>query len=455
MKKLLTVLVALLVVVSMFAAKFPLTMEVEYAGSATFSLLIDEAGIDISGALSFTTAPKLNLLGFTQPNASLSLSFSMGTWNSPTVSLTEIRFSTPNVGFRWNASPYFINDYFAGVDNNGRSKLPSTSDVLKVDTKLLPGLELYYADLNNAEADREASDVARRFFNDLVIVKYPVAGFNIFGALWKSNPANDADAYEWGVSANGTVDLGVIKPSVTVFFGMVEGATPIMLNAVDVNLKASYSMAGLTLEPQFKYGENLDKLNYKSDSVTNEKYVQVVTSYGLKVDPVEFAVKVTPKYTLDPATLTVKLDQVKVAYNTTPFTVSAAVSNDNLLDASKKYKLDVTGKVVVDPVTVNFSGNWADITELATYTYLRADATIKATDKLTLTGMVNMVTDTGTLAPRSESEKVAYRLQATYNYGGGVTSTFFFGNLFGPFDGKYRHYKDPRWYVEFRYTTSF
>jgi len=454
MKKLLTVLVALLVVVSMFAAKSPLTMEVEYAGSATFSLLIDEAGIDISGALSFTTAPRLNLLGFTQPNASLSLSFSMGTWRSPTVSLREIRFSTPNFGFRWNASPYFINDYFAGVDGGGNPKLPSTSDVLKVDTKLLPGLELYYADLNNAEADREASDVARRFFNDLVIVKYPVAGFNIFGALWKSNPANDEDTYEWGVSANGTVDLGVIKPSVTVFFGMVEGATS-MLNAVDLNLKASYSMAGLTLEPEFKYGENLDKLNYKSDSVTNEKYVQVVTSYVLKVDPVEFAVKVTPKYTLDPATLTVKLDQVKVAYDTKPFTISAAVSNENLLDASGKYKLDVTGKVVVDPVTVNFSGEWADITKLATYTYLRANASVQATDKLTLTGMVNMVTDIRTLAPRSESEEVAYRLQATYNYGGGVTSTFFFGNLFGPFDGKYRHYKDPRWYVEFRYTTSF
>jgi len=454
MKKLLTVLVALLVVVSMFAAKFPLTMEVEYAGSATFRLLIDEAGIDISGALSFTTGPKLNLLGFTQPNASLSLSFSMASWNSPTVSLREIRFSTPNFGFKWNASPYFINDYFAGVDGDGNPKLPNTADVLKVDTKLLPGLELYYADLNNAEANEEASDVARRFFNDLVIVKYPVAGFDIFGALWKSNPANDADAYEWGVSANGTVDLGVIKPSVTVFFGMVEGATS-MLNAVDLNLKASYSMAGLTLEPQFKYGENLDKLNYQSDSVANGKYVQVVTSYGLKVDPVEFAVKVTPKYTLDPATLTVKLDQVKVAYNTVPFTVSAAVSNDNLLDASKKFKLNVTGKVVVDPVTVNFSGSWADVTELATYTYLRADATVKATDKLTLTGMVNMVTDLGTLASGSESEKVAYRLQATYNYGGGVTGTFFFGNLFGPFSGKYRHYKDPRWYVEFKYTTNF
>jgi hypothetical protein len=452
MKKLLTVLVALLVVVSMFAAKFPLTMEVEYAGSATFSLLIDEAGIDISGALSFTTGPKLNLLGFTQPNASLTLSFSMATWNSPSITLSEIRFSTPNFGFIWKASAYSINDYFAGVDSNGNPKLPN--DVLKVDTKLLPGLELYYADLNNAEANKEASDVARRFFNDLVIVKYPVAGFDIFGALWKSNPTNDADAYEWGVSANGTVDLGVIKPSVTVFFGMVEGATS-MLNAVDVNLGASYSMAGLTLEPQFKYGENLDKLNYKSDSVENEKYVQVVTSYGLKVDPVEFDVKVTPKYTLDPATLTVKLDQVKVAYNTTPFTVSAAVSNENLLDASKKYKLDVTGKVEVAPVTVNFSGSWANITELATYTYLRADATVKATDKLTLTGMVNMVTDTGTLASGSESEKVGYRLQATYDYGGGVTSTFFFGNLFGPFSGKYRHYKDPRWYVEFSYTTKF
>jgi hypothetical protein len=454
MKKLLAVLVALLVVVSMFAAKFPLTMEVEYAGSATFSLLIDEAGIDISGALSFTTSPKLNLLGFTQPNASLSLSFSMGTWNSPTVSLKEIKFSTPNFGFRWNASPYFINDYFAGVDGDGNPKLPSASDVLKVDTKLLPGLELYYADLNNAEADQEASNVARRFFNDLVIVKYPVAGFDIFGALWKSNPANDADAYEWGVSANGTVDLGVIKPSVTVFFGMVEGATS-MLNAVDVNLKASYSMAGLTVEPQFKYGENLDKLNYKSDSVANKKYVQVVTSYNLKVDPVEFAVKVTPNYKLDEATLTVKLDQVKVAYNTTPFSVSAAVSNENLLDASKKYKLDVTAKAVVEPVTVNFSGSWANITELATYTYLRADASVKATDKLTLTGMVNMVTDTGTLASGSEPEKVAYRLQATYDYGGGVTSTFFFGNLFGPSSGKYKHYKDPRWYVEFKYTTKF
>ncbi|MFN3327566.1 MAG: hypothetical protein ACK40U_01710, partial [Fervidobacterium pennivorans] len=197
------------------------------------------------------------------------------------------------------------------------------------------------------------------------------------------------------------------------------------------------------------------KLNYKSDSVASEKYVQVVTSYGLKVDPVEFAVKVTPKYKLDEATLTVKLDQVKVAYNTTPFTISAAVSNDNLLDASKKFTLNVTGKVVVDPVTVNFSGSWANITELATYTYLRADATVKATDKLTLTGMVNMVTDTGTLASGSESEKVGYRLQATYDYGGGVTSTFFFGNLFGPISGNYKHYKDPRWYVEFKYTTEF
>jgi hypothetical protein len=214
-------------------------------------------------------------------------------------------------------------------------------------------------------------------------------------------------------------------------------------------------MAGLTLEPQFKYGENLDRLNYQSDSVENGKYVQVVTSYGLKVDPVEFNVKVTPTYKLDEATLTVKLDQVKAAYNTTPFKISAAVSNENLLDASKKFTLDVTGKVEVAPVTVNFSGSWANITELATYTYLRADATVKATDKLTLTGMVNMVTDTGTLASGSESEKVGYRLQATYDYGGGVTSTFFFGNLFGPFSGKYRHYKDPRWYVEFKYTTKF
>jgi len=454
MKKLLTVVVALFVVVSMFAAKFPLTMEVEYAGSATFSLLIDEAGVDISGALSFTTNPKLNLLGFAQPNASLTLSFSMTTWNSPSIGLSEIRFSTPNFGFKWNESPYFINDYFAGEDDDGISKLPGLTDTLKVDTKLLPGLELYYADLNNAEADREASDVARRFFNDLVIVKYPVAGFNIFGGLWKSDPATDADTYEFGVSANGTVDLGVVKSNITAFFGMVEGATS-MVNAVDIDLKASYSMAGLTLEPQFKYGDNLDKLEYKSDSVVDGKYVQVVTSYGLKVDPIEFAVKVTPKYTLDPATLTVKLDQVKVAYNTEPFTVSVAVSNDNLLDASKKYKLDVTGKVVVDPVTINFSGNWADITKPATYTYLRADATVKATDKLKLTGMVNMVTDLNTLHSSANEVKEAYRLQVTYDYGGGVTSTFFFGNLFGPTGGKYKHYKHPRWYVEFMYKTSF
>ncbi|WP_448384930.1 hypothetical protein [Fervidobacterium sp.] len=443
MKKLLTVLVALLVVVSMFAAEKPFTLgpNVTYTGTVNFSLVVTKDGVDISGALADVDASlAFGPTSDTQAGATFGISYTP--FGGVTLSLKSITFSTPYFGAFYSTGKQFVSDYFTGKDYSTgafTTAMGNFVDSLKLTFPAVAGLEVYYLD--------KTSEGTATWFSDMVLVKYPVAGFTLVGGLYNTG---DTSTHEFGAAVSGALDLGIFKPNLTVFGGMVDGGSG-MVTAFDVIFTGSLTpVTGLTLAPTFKFAENLDKLEYRSSNIANAKYFSLGVTYTTTFAPVTLTAKVTPKVDFATATptTTLPLNELSAKIAVAPVTFFVKTTNADLLDSSKKYTLYAEASYS-DPMLFGaVKASWADITQFATYTYIHGAVTIKAIPEFTLYSDIHKII--------ASANDFGYNIRATYAITPNVKLTGFFGTLTLDSDGAYTVINaEPTWNVKVTYTASF
>jgi len=450
MKKLLTVFVALFMVVSIFAeVEKPFTLgPVSYKGTVKFSLVLDERGLDFVGTLTDVTAslafsPKSD----TQAGATFGISYAP--FGGVSLTLQSITFSTPYFGTYYSVDKQFVNDYFTGKDSDGNLKAPfkdDYADLVKFTFPAVKGLEIYITD-NATEITATPNPTLTTFLpnwiSDMILVKYPVAPFTLVGGMYVKG-----GYYTFGVNANGSVDLGIIKPSIDVFAGMkdVSAASPVTVYGVDVSGELS-PVKDLTLSPEFKYTENLVKLVYKSDKIEDGKYVSLGVSYTTTFAPVTFVATTTPKYNFEATqnAFTLPLDELSAKVEVKPVTFSVKTTNKDLLDSSKPFTLDTEAAYADPMISAKAAVKWADVTEFATYTYIQLSGSVKVLPELTVAADYRMVpADSG------------YNARLTYTLPENVTLEGFYGTLVKDAKGNYTLIKtDPTFYVKLSYGAKF
>ncbi|ODN31085.1 hypothetical protein [Fervidobacterium thailandense] len=449
------VLVGLLLVVALFAFAAETTFTIgnfSYSGTVRFQLVVDKGGINISGIatdgtnadfvrgrVSFTFGPT------SQVGATFSLSYSGISDKGMTfdLKLNDVKFETPFFTGYYTTSPQFVSDYFTGRDAKGNF-VAGLKDAFQITLpKTVPGLEFYFQELK----DDTTNDAI--YFEDMLLVKYTVKPFTLIGGFY--NIANK-DKYEYGAHANAEFDLGIIKPNVTVFAGMVDedGKT-----AYDLIVKGSMTpVKGLTIAPEFKMGENLDKLDYKSSNIENGKYVKATITYTDTFGPVTPTLKITPNYDFSGAqgTFSLKLDEAKVVLKVDPVTLTAKVTNDNVLDEKKKYTLDADVKLVIDKTTVGAFAFWDNVAEIDKYKYINAyvETTI---DQLYLRGDYAMFKD-------KTGDKNGYKIYGKYNLTANTYFDGYYGTLGDPdknkiYDAAGEFLNAPDWKVRLVYEAKF
>lgn len=440
MKKLLTVFVALLMVVSIFAAEKPFTLgpNVSYTGSVGFSLIATKDGVDVSGSLTVDSASlAFGPTSDTQAGATFGISYAP--FGGVTLTLKSITFSTPYFGTYYSVGKQFVNDYFTGrvyADGSLAWVAPFAADYadsVKFTFPAVAGLELYMED-NTTEI------TGVQWFSDMLLVKYPVAPFTLVGGMYVQG-----GDYTVGLNANGSVDLGIIKPSIDVFAGMkdVLSATPVTVYGV----KASGSLSpitGLTLSPAFKYTENLAQLVYKSDNISDGKYVQVGVNYTTTFAPVTLVATTTPKYDFAASAFTLPLNEVSAKVAVAPVSFFVKTTNADLL-VSNPFTL-YTEATYGDPmISAKAAAKWADVTQFATYTYVQLSGSVKVLPELTVAADYRMVpADSG------------YNARLTYILTPNVKLTGFYGTLTADADGNYTVINtDPTWNLKLSYSASF
>jgi len=476
MKKLLTVLVALFMVVSIFAAvEKPFTLgPVSYTGSVNFSLVLDEKGVNFEGGLSNVTAslafsPKSD----TQAGATFGISYAP--FGGVTLSLQSITFSTPYFGTYYSVDKQFVNDYFTGRVYNADGSVKDWNayfkkdytDSLKVTLPAVKGLELYITDNATENTAPSASPTYGNWFSDMLLVKYPISSFTLVGGMYvaggsyiteasttaqatKSEIRYEGGYYTVGANLTGSVNLGVFEPSIDVFAGMkdVTAASPVTIYGVDVSGELS-PVTGLTLTPALKYTENLVKLVYKSNTITDGKYVSLGVAYTLTATPVTFTAKTTPKYDMVPATptFTLPLNELSAKVAVAPVTFLVKTTNADLL-TSNPFTLYTEAAYADSMISAKAAVKWADVTEIATYTYVQLSGSVNVLPPLTVAADYRMVTNA---TPTN-----GYNARLTYVMTPNVKLTGFYGTLTTDADGNYTVINtDPTWNVKLSYSASF
>jgi hypothetical protein len=435
MKKFLTVLVALFVFVSLFAVEKPFTLgPVTYTGTVSFSLVVTKNGVDISGTLldvsaSLSVSPTRD----TQAGATFSISYpAIGA--APVLTLKSITFSTPYFAAYYSTGKQFVSNYFTGLDSDGAfvPNMGNFADSLKVTFPSIAGLEVYYFD--------KTSEGTATWFSDMVLAKYVLSGWEVVGGFYN---ATDTTTYEFGGALNGSVDLGIFKPNVTIFAGMVDNSGM----AYDFSLSGSFKpIAELTLTPTVKFAENLDKLDYASTdgSVANGKYVSLGVKYAQTFAPVSLVAQVKPKYDFVASKFTLPLNELSAKVAVTPVTLFVKTTNDNVLDNTKKYTLYVQGDLVADMFSLTAKAMWNDVTAPNNYNYIHAVANVTV-DMLKLTANYRMTTSNS-----------GYNASACYSLTENTKVKAFFGTLtFDETNGKWVISNEPTWNVKLTYTASF
>ncbi|MCX7653549.1 MAG: hypothetical protein N2Z58_02580 [Fervidobacterium sp.] len=445
-------LVSLLLVLALFVfageATFSQGTKISFSGTATFELVVDSKGIDISGTapLDATVSLSLSPTSVTSAGVTFGLTYgypSSGTSIGVNFSLRTISFKTPYFDALYSVPKIFVSDYFTGRIYNADGTVTWTgsafnadfSDTLKLTFPTIAGLEVYYIDRKDPEPSNDA------YFSDMVLVKYPIAGFNVVGGIYRTSTL--PTTHEFGAEVKGKLDLGFFKPDLTVFGGMVAGASG-METAYDFILSGSLTpVAGLEIKPTVKFAENITELDYMSNNILGDKYVQAAVTYSQAFGPVTPKVKVTPKYNFSSSKLTLPLDELSVKAVFAPITLYVKTNNSDVLDNTKKYELYAQGDLAVEMFSLTAKAFWKDVTTLNVFDYIHVQATAKV-DVLTLTGNYRMTTT-----------KNGYNVSASYQLTSNVRLTGFFGTLTGDDSAGWTFLTEPTWNAKLVYSVKF
>jgi len=310
---------------------------------------------------------------------------------------------------------------------------------LKVTLPAVKGLELYIED-NTTEIT--ASPTYVDWFSDMLLAKYTLSPFTLVGGMYV-----EGGFYTLGLNANGSVNLGVFEPSIDVFAGMKDSSSASPVTVYSVKVSGSLSpVAGLTLTPALKYTESLSELVYKSNTITDDKYVSLGVVYTTTFAPVTLTANVKPKYDMVPATptFTLPLNELSAKVAVAPVSFLVKTTNADLL-GSNPFTLYTEAAYADSMISAKAAVKWADVTEFATYTYIQLSGSVNVLPPLTVAADYRM-----------EPAKSGYDARLTYVMTPEVKLTGFYGTLTADGNGNYTVINtDPTWNVKLSYSASF
>ncbi len=407
MKRLLVVLLSVLVI-SVFAAN----ATVSWSGSASFELIIDEKGIDVThsayievyGAPFWTTVegtPVTVTFGWSSFSSS-----QYGTLYSITYDGNLLKLAYSNGGAE-------IDKYFYEVG----------SDYVSLTIKALKFLTLYYADIVDETTINSTNvDFADSYFDDFVAAEISydlgVMDLKAIAAYYDADSTVVSNDYEFGGVVYLTGKDAIEGLSIeAVFASLAEAAGSDTAYGVIVNYSKDFEFepVTITVEPALHYSENLTKMAYMdADSVSDAKEVSMGLTAEVSVDPVTITLETEPTYKIEDATTTVYLSLgAKAAID--PVNISATFEVPDVLKFNDEWSVSANANVAVAP--------------------LGLDANIK-------------YLNTGDFG---------YNVSATYDIEEGLTAKAFFGTLYdSDGDGSDDINADSaQWYLTLSYSTSF
>ena len=468
MKKFLTVLLAVLALVSLFAAEaqFSISPSFKYTGKVSFEFLASKDGMDLKSTLSLDDSFKVSLKSTEEVvfgvKFGLTYDFKTGATAIPVnFSIKTISFKTPYFEALYTNGRTFVSDYFTGREYKADGSVKDWQKDFKADfnenLKLVfpfsKDFALYYV-------DRSGNDPANdQYFSDMILAKYtmpaatPLTTLEIVGGLYEATPVT-AKKYEMGAVAKAGFDFGIVKPSVEVFGGYTQEEEKLIYS---VFAKAEIKPVDiLTITPEFKYTENLGLLDYKSSNIEDAQYVQANVTYQQTFKPVTLTASITPKYEFGTpqGTPTVSLDEVSAKVEYGPVIFEAKLSEKDLIDSKMEFGLYTKATFKAEMFSATGEVKWADIMKFDQYEYIHVNASATV-DALSLEGNFRMVT-TG-------ANKMGYNVKATYTLAKtDSTKTYiegFVGNL--EYDATNDVWNinsaldNPKWYGKLVYSAKF
>lgn len=433
MKKFLVVLLSLFVLTALFAGTA--TPTVSWSGSASFTLGIDEKGVDIDGGLvkpSVTISPSADTqfgVSFAIDVVGKSLTFSGLMFENDVFSLD---YAKGPVAFQ----------YFVGTDSYG-NPLIAAEDNISVSLKAVDGLTVVFQDVVTEVDYTTGTPTTHKWFDDFVGVTYSVANVNLAAAFYDADESTETNLYQYGLNANTSLDLGFATLKLDGVAGVVD-ASNTLAYGVSESLEAEFSF--VTLTQSFTWKQNVSQFAFAGDSDASSVSVKAAVEYSMPSTVTisgDVSFKIASLAT--PSEFTVPVN-FKVAY-TNMFDASLALGWADVVNAATSIKMTLAAGYDDDMVAVNASAEWTDLVGAATAVDLNADLSVTPIDALTLGAAVRYVSD-----------EFGYNVNAKYMFDDNTTFTVFYGTLYGDADedGKTDiHKDDAQWYAKLSWSTSF
>ncbi|MDN5324324.1 MAG: hypothetical protein PWP02_34 [Thermosipho sp. (in: thermotogales)] len=470
MKKLLAVVLALLVLTA-----FAVTPDWSWSGKASFTLGVDEKGVDISNTFSLQFAlslPTSDTLGGVTFGLSYSLAYPYGAGT-----FKSLFFENDYFTLSYAPGAVGFNKFFGGLTDTNSDGVPDTpvvpaTDYVDVNVKAVEGLEVVFMDVV-PEVDYTTGDATgHAWFDDFLGVKYSVAGVNLAAAVYDAEGTDPStNTLEFGVYADtsleldfGTVALeGVVAMAASPVYGVKEGFTG--------------TFDFVTLTQNFKWFENVNLLTYKGDDATTGKSFDVTVSADYNVTdevsvngslgfvisdltaatnftvPVSFGVEYANSFSAGMSVswadvvgaATAIEAEVHAGYEADMFNLGLSAKWADLVGAPSAIELDLTAGFAVDMVEGSAELYWEDVSN-ATDVVATLDVSVTPLEELVLTGAVKYA-----------GGVFGYNAGLTYTIDANTTFSAFYGTLYdkdgdGALDIKDT---DAQWYLKLAWSTSF
>ncbi|RDI92591.1 hypothetical protein Ob7_00840 [Thermosipho africanus Ob7] len=433
MKKFLVVLLSLFVLTALFAGTA--TPTVSWSGSASFTLGIDEKGVDIDGGLvkpSVTISPSADTqfgVSFAIDVVGKSLSFKSLSFEN---NIFALDYTKGAAGFQ----------YFVTPDKDGNYLL-NAEDNISLTLKAVDGLTVVFQDVVTEVDYNTGTPTTHKWFDDFVGVTYSVANVNLAAAFYDADEATQTNLYQYGLNANTSLDLGFATLDLDGVAGIVDSNNTFAYG-IDESLEAEFSI--VTLTQTFTWKQNVSQFAFARDNDASSVSVKAAVEYSMPSTVTisgDVSFKIASLAT--PSEFTVPVN-FKVAY-TNMFDASLALGWADVVNAATSIKMTLAAGYDDDMVAVNASAEWADIVGAATAVDLNADLSVTPIDALTLGAAVRYVSD-----------EFGYNVNAKYMLDDNTTFSVFYGTLYDDADedGKTDiHKDDAQWYAKLYWSTSF
>lgn len=432
MKKLAVLLAALFVFSALFAASA--TPVVSWSGSASFSLGIDEKGVDISHGFEVKLSVTPN------SDTQLGVSFSLDLFGL-SGSFSGLTFENEYFGVNY-AEGAAAFQYFVGTDSNG-NPLMTAEDNIAVTIKAVDGLTVVFQDVVSEVDYTTGTPTTHKWFDDFVGVTYSVADVDLALAFYDADAATETNTYQYGLNAKTSLDLDIVTLDLNGVAGVVNTTDNTFAYGIEETLTSEFSF--VTVTQKFAWKDKVSQFAFAGDSDASTVSVDVAVEFDAAPVTVTGDVAFKIASLADPSAFVVPVS-LGVDYEDL-FTAGLKLAWDDVVNAATAIELAVNAGYENEMFALNASANWADLVGAATDVVVVADASVTPVDALTLGAEFVYM-----------SEEFGYNVNASYAIDDNTTASAFFGTLYGDVDEdgiKDIHKDDAQWYVRLDWSVSF